>query len=171
MEEWREGLSRWERGITNILWTKSFSVHCCFIIRCKRLHSDEHCQHEHILHTYPLEYDKWHKLTEDFATVKEHTALLSSVDSPMASTRWAPNVTLGYIDQSVSLTWETNSLQIRYHWLRCSLGYIIWCWKRLKTILRSFPWWQQYLCVSFLVSNFHEIHRELIYLKALLNKF
>lgn len=52
---------------------------------------------------YSLVYDKWHKLTKDFAAVKEHSVVLSAVDSPVANKSRAPVVTPGYIDQSVSL--------------------------------------------------------------------
>lgn len=80
--------------------------------------------------------------------------VLSAVDSPVANKSRAPVVTPGYIDQSVSLPWGTNTLETRHHWLWCSRGYVIWCWKRLKNMLCSFPWWRQYMCLSFLLIQF-----------------
>lgn len=119
---------------------------------------------------YLLVDDKWHKLTEDFGTVKEHRTLLSAVDSPVANASWAPDVTLSYIDQSASPTWVTNSLQIRYHCLWCSVWYIIWCWKRLKSFCGLFLDVNNTVFVPFFSTFQSSWNSQGEYLRALLHK-
>lgn len=119
---------------------------------------------------YLLVDDKWHKLTEDFGTVKEHRTLLSAVDSPGANTSWAPDVILSYIDQSASPTWVTNSLQIRYHCLWCSVWYIIWCCKRLKSFCGLFLDVNNTVFVPFFSTFQSSWNSQGEYLRALLHK-
>jgi len=66
--------------------------------------------------------DKWHTLTEDSGTVKEHSAVLSTVDSTGANKSLAPVVILSYVYQSVSLPWDVSTLETRCHWMWRSPG-------------------------------------------------